>query len=398
MLRELEHYVITHPEIRPGLETNATIVGSGIMGLLMAKKLIDLGQTVVLLDSNPTVAYGASIKNHGWLHRGSAHSVSVKDPEEAKKVVSKLIYGHEYLRSYALECVEEPFEPIFTMTQDDGTAQRAVSSWSNLGVFYEEIPRSKFLEMDPQIRGDLPFYVFKTADLKINNRMLFSKLLTEIRTKGGIVINNAVYDYKDPNNLEVTSQEQIFGVSSEIFIYCTGAKLGEQYARLTGKTLPMSFWKSHLLYLPRFSPYSVVSLDRDQPIIINHADVSVINRAYDEIESDRADYEVDQAEVERSFHSLCSLYPSASLLRPRLESIACSKPSIKTAGNRYSVNSSIFEPLPNHYFMLPGKMTEAPYVADELLHRIYSKLDFAEVAKRPIDRFLENSYERAKAI
>lgn len=54
-----------------------------------------------------------------------------------------------------------------------------------------------------------------------------------------------------------------------------------------------------------------------------------------------------------------------------------------------SLNVAYGEPLPNHVWVLPGKMTEAPFVTDVLANVIFEKLkgqgDF--VALRPCDHW-----------
>jgi L-2-hydroxyglutarate oxidase LhgO len=57
------------------ISTDAVVVGAGILGLLLAKRLLDFGQQVVLIDKSLTVANGASAMNHGWVHQGSAPSL-----------------------------------------------------------------------------------------------------------------------------------------------------------------------------------------------------------------------------------------------------------------------------------------------------------------------------------
>ncbi len=389
MLQEIERQTsFQHRERETMVHCDTVIVGSGITGLLLAKKLSDLGQSIILVDSNSKLAFGASIKNHGWLHRGTVHAVSIPDKTQAKNVVQKLIYGHEFIKSYAGECIEDPFEPIYVTTDEALTAQRAVELWKEFGVDYEEISREVFYEKDELINQDSSSYFFKSSDLKINNRILFQKLLSDIKRNQGMVVPMADIRLTDSKTMSVLTHERKLGIRAEAFVYCTGAVLDQTYQKVTGSSLNISFWKSHLLYLPRFNPYSVVSLDKDGPIIINHREMSVINRGYDEMSCTQGDYTVDQSQVASSFSSLRKKYPIVVELRDRLRFIACIKPSIKTINDqRHSVESNILEPVPGHYFVLPGKMTEAPYVVDELIHAIYQKLDFSEISQRPIDEF-----------
>lgn len=377
-------------ELSPTISSDAIIIGAGVLGLIIAKKLADLGQQVTLIDSSPTLAQGASIRNHGWLHRGTAHAISIKDKEEAKQVVQKLIYGYEYLRSYAWECVEEPFNPIYAVTHNEELAKQATETWEELGVIFQEVAWKNFLHLEPSISSDTPRYVFKTADLQINSRMLYQKLLTDIHNKGGTVLNGATYKYSDNNSFEVNSRGRTYSLESNLFLYCVGANTAEEFAKLTGQNLNISFWKSHLLILPRVSRFSLISLDRDCPIIINHQNTSIVNRAYDETSSSHYEVEIDQSQVDLVFESLIRYFPQVANQKDQIKAISCSKPSIKfSKADRHSVRSEVLEPIPGHFFILPGKMTEAPYVADEMIHQLYAKLNFSDITPRPVDLFTQ---------
>ena len=387
MLQEIEAQPFRHhAELSANFKCDTVVVGSGITGLLLAKKLTDLGQRVVLLDENENLAYGASIKNHGWLHKGTVHAVSVKDKDQAKSIVQKLIYGHEFISSYARECIENPFEPVYVCTQDGNLAQSAVELWQEFEVGYQQISRKKFYELDSGINPQLPLSFFQSSDLRINNRILFQKLLTDIKSKGGSVLSGATYMHTEEDKVSISSQGKGFDIQANTFVYCTGAKLGQSYERLTGFNLNLTFWKSHLLLLPRFSPFSLVSLDRDGPIIINHREASVVNKGYDEVQVSYPDYSVDPKQINLTVDSLANFYPAIKDACQNPNYIACIKPSVNIFDQtRHSVDSQVVEPVRGHYFVLPGKMTEAPYVVDELIHTLYNRLDFSEIAQRPID-------------
>lgn len=389
MLQEIEMQPFRHHvELSKKIKTDTVIVGSGVMGLLLAKKLVDLGQTVVLLDENPKLSYGASVKNHGWLHSGTVHAVSIPDRDQAKKVVRKLMYGHEYIKSYAGESIEDPFDAVYITTGNDDLAEKAIEIWDETGVYYEEISKKNFLREDPYLNPDLSLHIFKSADLRLNNRIFFQKLLTDIKSKNGTIITDAHYLHTDEHEVYVQSRGNNISVNADLFIYCVGAKTKEIYKKLTNEEIEIALWKSHLLFLPQIAPYSLVSLDRGQPIIINHQGTSVINRGYDEVLCKELDYSTDPSEVLQTFESLCSVYPTYREMRGELKYIACIKPSLlMPKASRHSVDSQILEPLPGHFFVLPGKMTEAPYVADEVIRRLYQSFDFDEISLRPLDIF-----------
>lgn len=45
-------------------QVDAAVVGMGVLGLIIAKRLVDFGQRVAVIEQSPTLADGPSIKNH----------------------------------------------------------------------------------------------------------------------------------------------------------------------------------------------------------------------------------------------------------------------------------------------------------------------------------------------
>src|SRR3990167_9428780 len=203
MLKEVERQLVLPKEREIFYRADVVILGSGIMGLLLANKLADLDQAVVLIESKPKIAAGASIKNHGWLHKGTVHALSVENIEESHRVVQKIVYGHEYLRNYASEAIEDPFEPIFIGTESQELAERAVSAWENLGIDYEPYSWDRFINLEPNISLEKKLYIFRASDLLINNRILFQKLLTEINRKGVLILEDSTYETEDIDRMHV---------------------------------------------------------------------------------------------------------------------------------------------------------------------------------------------------
>lgn len=366
------------------LKVDAVVVGMGILGLLLAKRLLDLGQTVVVIEKSPTIAHGASIKNHGWLHQGTSHTLSAKDLVQGNEIARHLQYGHAFFKSYALECFDEPLKPTYAITRDNGRAMMAREIWSQCGVPYTEIPVEDFLRAEPGVNPSRVAAVFQIADSQINNRMLFMKLYAEIKRKGAAILTGATYEYEGSDAVRVNSMYGELRVKSSLFFYATGANLNNSYQKLTGKSLNMHHYKSHLLYMPRITNHSIIGLDDDSPIIVNHDDVSVVNRPHDQVLSMNGDYRVDEAEVSRTLAMTVHAYPNAAKLsRDDVKAAACLKPTVSNSG--FSINASVHQPKPGHIFALPGKMTAAPYVADMIIRSVSSQLNMDPVTPRPFD-------------
>lgn len=372
------------------VRSDAVVVGMGILGLLIAKRLTDFGQSVTVIDKSTTFPDGASIKNHGWLHTGIAHSLSIEDPLVAARLVNKLQYGHSFLTQYAKECVDDPFTPTYAITKDPELAEKARTRWTASGVPYKELTDWQFQQIEPGLSEDAAAFYFENGDARINNRLLFKKLITDIQRNGGLVLTGVDdYYYKDEQSITLTHQEQRLEVDSPLFFYTTGAGLSDSYKKLTGTALDMRYWKSHLLFLPRITAASTVALDRGAPIVINHGDVSVVNRSYDEVPLDIPDTVVDQREVDLAFDRLTEYYPVARRERDNIHAVACIKPDVASATSaRHSVGEKIYEPMAGHIFALPGKMTEAPYVADTVIRGAAEYLNLGDITQRPIDVFI----------
>lgn len=301
--------------------------------------------------------------------------------------MKKLQYGHKFFAGYAPECLAEPFTPTYAATRDPLLADRARETWSRLGVPHEELGVDQFSEMEPGIDPEAASFFFRSADSRINNRLLFAKLFTDIKRGEAIALTDAQYEYEDEQTIRVSSAEGESRITSPLYFYATGTGLGESYAKLTGESLSMEWWKSHLLFLPRITNASVVHLDRNSPIIINHGEVSIANRSYDEVPVASPDLAVDIEEVERAFEVVSRHYPRARDFAAEVRAIACLKPHIKSDGPvvRHDVGEVIYQPREGHMFALPGKMTEAPYVADSLVRSVHEKLDLSNISRRPIE-------------
>lgn len=372
------------------IKSDAVVVGGGVLGLLIAKQLGDLGQTTTLIDKSPTIPNGSSNKNHNWIHTGIVHSLSTGDPSSASQLVKKLQYGHSFYTTYAKECIEDPFTPTYAITRNSELADMARQRWTASKVPYTELTSDQFRAIEPGLnQGDGTFF-FENTDTRINNRLLFKKLATEVRRDGGTIFAGVEdYDYTDSHKLTFSHRDEQIDVEAPLFFYATGAGLSDSHQKLTGTSLPMQYWKSHLLFMPRLTEVSIVSLDRNAPIIINHRDIAVVNRSYDEVPLDAPDTIVDQGEVQRALEVVSEYYPVSRRDKNDIHAIACIKPNVSaTIPSRHSVGEKVYEPVPGHIFALPGKMTEAPYVADKLVRGVAQSLNLEDITPRPIDVFM----------
>lgn len=375
---------------------DAVVIGLGALGLMLTKYLTDFGQKVVAVESNSQLAYGPSIKNHGWLHNGIIHAVPGKEandnPVERRRIVKSLQFGRHFFSAYAPEALDQPFNPTYAYTSYEDRAAVARENWMRHNVPYREVDKASFIrDIEPNFNPEQGSYFFENDDARINNRLLFKKLSTDAQRKGAVIVRAANYHYVDDYTIAVSqADDEIFRVRSPLFFYATGPNLDESYEKLTGESLGMEYYKSHLLLLPRVTNESLVTLDGDSPIIINHGDVSVVNRARDDKRVENKDVDVDPEETERTFDMLCRTIPSARRFHNDMKTIACIKPSIPLGAStgKHNVDSVQLEPIPGHIFGSAGKMTLAPSIAANFIHDHASMLDLNDITPRPADTFL----------
>jgi glycerol-3-phosphate dehydrogenase len=365
---------------------DAIVIGSGIQGLLLAKRLLDLGQSVALIEKSSTLAKGATSKNHGWLHQGTTHSLSAKDVAHGKRMAKQLQYGHAFFKSYAPECFDEPLQSTYAVTNSTERADYARKRWADCGVPFKELTAKEYFALEPEINRHALSYFFEVSDSRLNNRLLLMKLYAEIKAKGALILTSAEYEYESGNKILILSESGTYLLESPLFFYATGAGLDDCYRKLTNESLGLQYFKSQMLFMPKVSRNSLIQIDYSSPIVVNHGDLSVVNRSHDDVATINTDYEVNSLEVKRALASVYALSPKAKTIpASKIIAIACLKPSLPSgsAEQSLSVDSYMSEPRKGHFFVLPGKMTSAPYVTDELIKKVAPYLNLSMVTPRP---------------
>lgn len=373
---------------RSNLSVDAVVFGTGIMGLMLAKRLLDVGQRVVIIEKSSTLANGASVQNHGWVHYGTTHSISADSIEQGSDTARRMQFGYDFFKAYAPECFDEPFEKTYVIAKDAARARLARERWTACGVPHRELTRVQFKRIEPNLKPAAANYFFEVADGRINTRMLYRKLYTEIVRRGAVVLTSADYTYCGERHIVVTTPVTTTHVRAKVFLYATGTGTGTAYEKLTGTQLPLRFFKSHMIFAPKLTNVSIISLDRDNPIVMNHGNVSAFDRTYDETPTTAGDGTVVAEEVSRALAAMARLYKTADGLRPEAVTVvAAIKPSLSfdETAERHHVEPVVHEPVPGHIFVLPGKMTAAPFVAAEIMKHVAAELDMAIITPRPFD-------------
>lgn len=375
------------------IQKDISVIGAGVTGLMLTNKLTNMGYSVALIDKHPSVASGPSTKNEGWLHRGTYHATSIKEPQQAAQVARRCIYGYDQIRKYAPEAIEDADRPTYAVALDEETSNRSTERWESTGVRYRPISRKEFINTNPDVNPSEIAAAYEVADVSINSRLLYHKLLTQSKKAGAEILLGTNFRPIDDENAHLQNvRGDNANLRSDNFIVTAGTGISDIYKQVTGTDLPIRFWKSHLLVLPRLTDNNVFSLNPGEAALFNHGETSVIGQHEDAIAIREPDYSVDSDSERCVFEATKRLFTNATKHTETYMPIACIKPDVITSpGQSRSLDITVFEPSDSYTFALPGKMTEAPFVVDQLVQTLFNKQANNAVAFRPCDTYTQSS-------
>ncbi|AKF87371.1 Glycine/D-amino acid oxidase [Myxococcus fulvus] len=365
---------------------DVVLVGGGVTGLMASHKLARLGLRLLLLEKQPTLASGPSTRNEGWLHRGSYHAGSVKDRQAAVQVARRCIYGHEQIRAFAPEAVEDADRPPMVLVRDADRLEELVSRWDEAGVFYRPLTKAQASARFPSADLTRASEAFEVADVSINTRMLYRKLLTSAQQGGAEVLTGARLEHVRGSEATVVMADgSTLQLESRLFVYSTGFGARDLFRQFFELELPIRYWKSHLVVVPRLGGHGLFYVDPHEAAMMHHGDYSVVGLNEDALLCANPDYLVVPERADNLHRALERLVPGWRNAGTYSD-VACTKVDFAPdATSARSLNIAIHEPVPGHICILPGKMTEAPFLTDVLTARLYERLEDGLIAKRPCD-------------
>lgn len=367
-------------------QQDVVVLGGGITGLMLTAKLAQLGVRTLLLEQGPTFAGGPSTRNEGWLHRGTYHATSIREETTALQVARRCIYGHGQIRAIAPEAVEDIDSSSFALTHEKERIAEIEERWQTAGVIYRKVSRNEFMRSAPEVDISNVAAAYEVADKGIDTRVLYGKLLAQLRRNGATAVTGAqISSFETSNTALVQYRDSVQKITANTFVYATGYGTRQTMQQLLGIDLPLRYWKSHLYITSRLSRPAVFSLDPQHAAMMNHGEFSIVGLNEDAVESDVPDNKVIDARATLLKDSVAKLFQSYDPSAPG-RVVACIKTDLaEKTGMARSLAVSISEPTPGHISVLPGKMTEAPYVTDVLTRFVYNRIGDSEIAFRPMD-------------
>lgn len=366
---------------------DVTVVGAGVAGLMLTQKLAELGLQTALVEQEERVAGGPSTRNEGWLHRGTYHATSIADRSMAIQVARRCIYGHEQIKGFAPEAIEDVDTSSFAVVKDPERVSEITSRWDEAGVQYRRILPKNLLAAEPNLSIDDISEAFQAGDLGINTRLLYRKILTASARAGATVFTGSKLVMRDRDDVEVVQRGAHIPIDSSLFVYTAGYGVRDLLGTNLGVDIPLRYWKSHLMIFPRLTKSSVFCLDPKEAAMMNHDEYSIVGLNEDASRCEHPDYDVVSQAAENVQSATERLFKKVG----DGVAVACIKTDLveKTATAR-SLNISVSEPVQDHICVLPGKMTEAPYVTDVVTRMVYNRINDRVVALRPMDELRDS--------
>lgn len=382
---------------RESISADVTVVGTGIAGLWTAKELIDRDYDVQLIEKGTMLADGSTTRNEGWLHAGGYHAIAIDDVEDAMSVAERVRYGHDKIVDFAPESIDH--KSTYAIISSDIYADRALNRLQHGGIPYREVPKQSVCDSEGIDHSQVQF-LLEVEDKSVNSRTLVGKLADYINNKGGRIITNSCFEPIDENHGVLNSQGQFYNVQSERFVITAGVGAYDIF-NAGGVNLPMRFFKSHLLVMPRLTTDNLYCIDPGAAGLMNHGEASVVGINRDAVEVASLNYDILPEKERLIYEAVKRLLPNAAQLElggSRILPVACIKPDVSHDSNvPQSLNEDISEPLPGYICAFPGKMTEAPHLAYQVVNFIEASRpiksevsqDIIYVKPRPADLWME---------
>lgn len=369
------------------IKKDIAIIGGGIAGLYTAYKLGSMGYDTLILQDENQLCPGPSVRNGGLIHRGTFHSALVNDDDMAMRIAERCVYGYEQIKSFAPEAIEEDGLPVFALIKSDALAERAIKRWNKGNIYYKKVSYRQFNQHVPGISHTHAKYIFKTQDLPINYRILYQKLFHQSKKEGVDFIFGAKLLSIEPRNLIFEhGNTQKLSIEAKKYIFTTGYKTKKLIAQFFPNTLQVKIWKSHALSIPRPQKYGFYFIDKDEVSVEPQGIYSIVCQSQEDTLVDNTDLNVVQAKAENIFKKLLEIMPEAYKYANIYRAHACLKPSITLKNDtKRSVDAEVHVLNQKYLIALPGKATEAPFLADGLVKKVFQDYSDAIIAKRPGD-------------
>lgn len=398
------------------MRSDVTVVGGGVAGLWSAKEMMDQGLHINLVEKAPYLASGATTRNEGWLHAGTYHALAIEDAQDAANITARTRFGHQAILDYAPEAIEH--DTTYAFISNSELAARALERWGRFNVPHRAVDLGQFARKGIDVEPIAAAY--EVEDASFDSRAICAKLALDITSRGGAIFASTDFEPIDETHARIRTPAGEHILRSDCFVVAAGAGTKAIFEGMTGEEFPIRYFKSHLALAPRLSRDNYFYIDPYEAGVMSHGRSSIVGINREAVQVDEVTYDVLPDKAEMVIDALARMFPRSRDIREELEPVACVKvdvanPDMANADPTIvlqDLNVKVFEPVPGYVCALPGKMTEAPYLAKVVADHVLAK-EFRdpvgviaasdgqqtphEVTMRPADHWMARRYPEGDA-
>lgn len=365
---------------------DVAVIGGGFAGLMTADRLTTLGYRVAVIERAPRLLAGTSSRNEGWLHAGTYHAVSIADRLEAAAVARRCVAGwREYRTRFPHAVMHEDHRAVAMVPHH--RVEEVESRWRDSGVAFAALSREHLHERDPHVVLTADERTYEVADVGIDTRMVAASLVQQLRSRGAQILVDVHAERTGPDRLTLRGPTADLTVRFRFLVVAAGYSMEQATGDLGLDPVEVRLWRSHLLTAPRAAALSVFSVSPGDASMMNHGGWSIIGLNEDATVVEAPTTEPDPAVSSRLAEAVLRRFPRVDMSQANVR--ACVKVDYaRTANDPRSLNVRVLPVAGHAAAVLPGKMTEAPVVADSVAHVVFQALGSPDVSDRPVDSLL----------
>ncbi len=361
------------------MNSDVIIIGGGATGCGIARDLALRGISHTLLEKDD-FARGATGACHGLLHSGGRYVVT--DQDAARECIEE----NRILRRIGKKCIQQT-GGLFIRLPGDSKRYRDkfLRSCEEAGIETEVLSPTLALEMVPNLNPDLEEAIL-VPDCAIDPFRLCMLNATSSRIRGGnILIHHKVIDIIKEHGrcvgvrAEDQYTKQVKEIRGKILINATAA-WGDQIARMSGSSVPMTLSKGSLIITDHRLTNMVINRLRpaaDGDIIVPNEAVCLVGTTSMNVDNPDGVCP-EQGEIKTLINEAGRMLPSfrdARIIRAYAGVRPLLKSGIGGDSRKISRTFRIIDHQNGLFSILGGKLTTYRLMAERMVDVIVKELD-----------------------
>ena len=360
------------------------VVGAGIAGLMTGYRLAQYKLNPIVVEHSELAANGSTTRNQGWLHAGAQHAQSIADPEAAASVAKRCRYGLSQYLAFCPEAVEDSATPSIAVSMNENRIAHIVGQWRESEVKFEEISLENLERLAPGLSARNVKAAWMVEDVAVDTRVICTKLVASIRHLGGKVLFGTHVSKVTDESVQIQSAAGGQTLTPAFTVIACGYSTNDILRSHWNTEIPIRYWKSHLLITPTLTTANVFSVDPGEVSFFQHGDTTVIGMLQDNIPCLEPSLDVDYRQITKMRHAIERI-AQLPLDFDDVFPTACVKVDIANVPRASrGLDVETIEIAPNVLCIFPGKMTEAPFLADKVLRIVLKETNSLMSHQRPL--------------